>query len=223
VFTVHPNELLKYGSALGGMPRSGRYATTLTNVARDVAGNRMASDFTASFTTLAEHSYSLPIGNRRHIKHPLVGTDATYSSCSEPDGVTKIGDSDADAGYGVLLTFATDMMPALERPEDLLSATLSFSYTEPQSELRGLHAYRIRVEPVEATWSTPILEDIPLMNDGGESVDVLAGLASDLVERTDAQSQYFVRYELATNGDSLEDFAPISCSSMHLAVRYLGP
>lgn len=222
VLTVHPNEPLELGSGLAGEMRPSIHSTTITKVARDLAGNRMTADFTASFETLRKLLYSLPIEIFRRIKHPEVGADTTGGACDYPSDSMGVGDSNNNNGYAGLFTFSSADVPAVERPEDLMGVTLSFSYTEPQDELGALHAYRLRVDPYDATWTSPLLEDF-LLASSPVSVDVTEGFLTELEERTDDRVQYLVRHDDASNGDSQEDSILIPCSSIQLRMSYWGP
>jgi hypothetical protein len=224
VLTVHPNELLKYGPTAGSATAPFVYATTITKVARDRAGNRMLGDFSASFQTLRHLGYSLPIVDRKRVKHPTSGPDSVSGVCSDSTGTISIGDGGTDIGYGLLVTFSTASLPALERPEDLEKATLSFSITDLAGGLGALHMYRLHVDPDGATWVvSPVLEDIPLGDGTSIAQDVTSGFVADLAARDDDLVQYFVRYEASTDADQVADNTVIPCSSVHLTMKYLGP
>ena len=46
---------------------------------------------------------------------------------------------------------------------------------------------------------------------------------ADLTEREDGSTQYYIRYDLATNSDDTEQAQQILCASVRVTLQYLTP
>jgi hypothetical protein len=218
--TIHPDDGLEYGAwTLASATNHDQiYTYVIGRTARDVAGNRLEADWTASFTMLREYWQQL---TRVGVHQVLSG--GTVSAVCVKGTTTSTGDTATQEGSGLLVTFSTGGVDWLDESTDLLRADLTLERTTLTSFLGPLRVDRVREDPATATWATPVLEQLVLTGaDPSWMADARHAVLADLAERTDDLTQYFVHHELMTNNDGAAQSSEFACSAMSLRVSYLG-
>jgi hypothetical protein len=226
--TIHPDDGLEYSdfSPSVANPMDRIYAYAIGSSARDKAGNQLEADASFSFKMLRAATIPLPHPNATRVFHADSGSDtATESaSCTSGTGSVGVGESSPTDGVGLLLTFSTADIPALEAPEDLVSATLSFD-TLLMADLANHGALlvdHVDEDPASASWGTTVLESlVPARANLSRSADVSASVRADVADTSDELTQYFIHYELATDGDGMTQTLSVGCVKINLAVTYL--
>jgi hypothetical protein len=217
--TIHPNNGLEYGEWTAGSATNHDqvYSYLIENTARDKAGNLLGGDLEFAFTMLREYSEQLTM-----VSASVVPGGPVSASCTLTPTLS-LGDIATQDGRGLLATFSTAGTDWLDDGLDSFRVDLTFDTTVVTSFLGPLHVDRVREDPATATWATPVLEQLSLTQAGSSwTADAREGLLTDVAERTDDRTQYFIHHELQTNNDGTAQVTQLTCSSLKLRVSYLG-
>jgi hypothetical protein len=229
--TIHPDDGLEYGTLPAAVPDPRTYAYIIANEARDVAGNRLEEDFTASFTTLREYATMLSFNGATLITRSALGEDGYQDACGDGNTTAIIGEyvsppetGSVRWGRGLLLSFGMLAENRPATPEDVLAAELSFESGFETAALGPLLVEQVRDDPTIATWDSPVFESLMLTRRGITTVaDIRLALIESQFEHHDENVQFFIHYELMISDDETTHSSPIICGRSRIDVTFLAP
>jgi hypothetical protein len=231
VLTITPNAPLAYDDVTDPTSDAAPFELQIDDTAEDAAGNRLAADYSWSFTTLRRVTHTLAIPTANVLS--VVEAGGLPVSCSRTNGVDQVelGYFDSTT-FGLVNGYVLLSLDLTQLPDDVfeweagaLSAVLITGTSHDIVVNDGVF-----LPPSSATWITPEVGNnigilVPYQTAPGEfSIDVLPQLRDDYQERAarDSLSQYRLGFTSARGGTS-PDAVYLRCSGFAVDARYLAP
>jgi hypothetical protein len=206
-FTVAPNAPLAYAIGMDPSMISAKvFSILITTTAADVAGNHLAADFRASFSTRRRVQ-----GASQPLVAALSGTCAFFTvfDCAS---FFYLGDTPSNVSTRCLLTFDISGLPNNVR--DIEAATLQLDLVRVKGAPLSLGAVGVDqvtfADRQTGYGATPrrTLGTFPVDVDSGQKVfSLVDGVTDDYANRsaTGGQTQYRLSTAIPTNGDGIQD------------------
>jgi len=223
VLTITPNAALAYATGDSTVAALS-YTISITDTAEDQAGNRMASSWSGTFSTMRQVSQTLTASGAEAVRH--IRTSSNTSCGSDP----WVGDNTFNEASCIAIQFDLALIP--EGIVSWLRSTASGEFLNREgaafTHLGDVHFYEFDAVPLTtAGWATmPIVDrGVFAYNDRQyPSIDLLGSMPEAYATQgtNGTLLQYRVSFPIQTNSDETLQLVRFACT-YDLELEYLIP
>jgi hypothetical protein len=229
VLTIDPQSDLTYAEVTSPTDGAPNYAASISDVAQDLSGNRLADDFEWSFRTIRRvtHAMPVPFQNVFEVHDTLATTPCP--SAADYVMVGELGPSNALVSVDISALPAEILQWEAATLSGLQMGAEGTPYGSGTDNLGVVRAYDVDViPPTSVTWTTPNTRELGVFSMTGvievKSISVIISLTDDYVNRTlrGQRSQYRLAFDRSHNNmNGNPDLVGFDCDSFTLTARYL--